>query len=128
MLVAPASRRPEEVLMATAEQCRAALDSLLGEISELDPQQRADALVERTLRCEITDLGLAFWTRVGPDGAEPARQAGDGDPVAQVKFVTDSDTLVAIAEDPQRFARAWVTGKVKVRASLMDVLRLRKFL
>jgi hypothetical protein len=114
--------------MATEEQCRAALDSLLGQISELDPQQRADALVERTLSCEITDLGVRFWTRVGPDGAEPAREATDSDPTAQVRFTTDSDTIVSISEDPQRFARAWLSGKVKVRASVMDVLRLRKFL
>lgn len=114
--------------MATAEQCREALDSLLSEIADLDPQQRAEALVDRTLSCEITDLGLRFWTRVGPEGAEPAREASEGDGTAQVRFVTDSDTIVSIAEDPQRFAKAWLTGKVKVRASVMDVLRLRKFL
>ncbi len=114
--------------MATEEQCREALDSLLGKISELDPQQRADALVDRTLSCEITDLGLHFWTRVGPDGAEPARKASDSDGTAQVRFTTDSDTIVSIAEDPQRFARAWATRKVKVHASIKDVLRLRKFL
>jgi hypothetical protein len=114
--------------MATAQQCREALDSLLGEISELDPQQRAENLVERTLSAEITDLGLRFWTRVGPDGAEPVRQASDSDGTAQVRFITDSDTIVSISEDPQRFARAWLSGKVKVRASVMDVLRLRKFL
>jgi len=126
--MAPARRRPEEVLIATAQQCREALDSLLGEIAELDPKQRAEALVNRTLSCEITDLGLRFWTRVGPDGADPAREATDRDPVAQVRFITDSDTIVFIAEDPQRFGRAWVSGKIKVRASVMDVLRLRKFL
>ena len=114
--------------MATAEQCREALDGLLGQISELDPQQRADALVDRTLSCDITDLGLRFLTRVGPDGAEPVREADDRDGTAQVRFTTDSDTIVSIGEDPQRFARAWLTGKVKVRASVMDVLRLRKFL
>lgn len=114
--------------MATADQARAALDSLLGEIAALDPRQRAEALAKRTLSCEITDLGLRFWTRVSPDGAEPAREAGDADPAAQVRFSTDSDTLVSIAEDPQRFGRAWVSGKIKVRASVMDVLRLRKFL
>ena len=114
--------------MATEEQCREALDSLLGKISELDPQQRADALVDRTLSCEITDLGLRFWTRVGPDGAQPAREASESDGTAQVRFTTDSDTIVSIAEDPQRFARAWATRKVKVHASIKDVLRLRKFL
>jgi len=114
--------------MATAEQCREALDSLLGQISELDPEQRAANLVERTLSCEITDLGVTFWTRLGPDGAQPVRQAGQADGTAQVRFTADSDVVVSIAEEPQRFARAWLTGRVKVHASLRDVIRLRKFL
>jgi hypothetical protein len=114
--------------MATAEQCREALDSLLGRISELDPEQRAANLVQRTLSCEVPDLGILFWTRLGPDGADPVRQASEADGTAQVRFVADSDVVVSIAEDPQRFARAWVTGRVKVHASWRDVLRLRKFL
>jgi hypothetical protein len=114
--------------MATAEECREALDNLLGRISELDPEQRAANLVERTLSAEIPDLGLKFWTRLGPDGAEPVRQASDADGTAQVRFAADSDVVVSIAEDPQRFARAWLTGRVKVHASLRDVMRLRKFI
>lgn len=114
--------------MATAEQCREALDRLLGRISELDPQQRAANLVERTLSCEVTDLGLSFWTKLGPDGAQPVRPASQQDGIAQVRFSADSDTVVSIGQDPQRFARAWLTGRVKVHASLRDVIRLRKFL
>ncbi len=37
-------------------------------------------------------------------------------------------TWSAIAGDPASFARAWLTGKLKVEASLLDLLRLRKFL
>jgi hypothetical protein len=114
--------------MATADQCREALDRLLAHIAELDPQQRAASLVERTLSCEVTDLGLTFWTEAGPDGAKPARLAGDADGTAQVRFVTDSDTIVSIGQDPARFAKAWLGGRVKVHASLRDIMRLRKFL
>jgi hypothetical protein len=118
----------EEVLMATADECREALDRLLGQISELDPEQRAANLVERTLSCEVPDLGLTFWTKVSPDGAEPARLAGEGDGTAQVRFVADSGIVVSISEDPMRFAKLWLGGRVKVHASWRDVLRLRKFL
>lgn len=114
--------------MATAEECREALDSLLGQISELNPEQRAANLLERSLSCEVTDLGISFWTRIGPEGAQPVRLAGEQDGAAQVRFSAASDVIVSIGEDPQRFAKAWVTGRVKVHASLRDVLRLRKFL
>jgi len=36
--------------------------------------------------------------------------------------------LVSIAADPGSFARAWLTGKLKVEANIFDLLRLRKFL
>lgn len=114
--------------MATADECREALDHLLGQISELNPEQRAANLVERTLSCEVRDLGLTFWTEVSPDGALPARLAVDADGTAQVRFVADSDDIVSIAGNPVRFGKLWVTGRVKVHASWRDVLRLRKFL
>ena len=39
-----------------------------------------------------------------------------------------SGELLAVAADPGRFVRAWLTGKVKVEASFTDLLRLRKLL
>jgi hypothetical protein len=33
-----------------------------------------------------------------------------------------------VSGDPKRFLRSWLTGKVKVEASLSDLLRLRKLL
>ena len=36
--------------------------------------------------------------------------------------------LLAIADDPGSFARAWLTGRIKAEASVFDLLRLRKLL
>jgi hypothetical protein len=110
--------------MATAEECRKALESLMTRIADLNPADRAAHFPERTMSCRVPDLGLLFATRIGPHGAE----APPGDKPAQVKFTANSDDLVWIAGDPARFARAWLTGKLKVEASLFDLLRLRKFL
>jgi predicted lipid carrier protein YhbT len=114
--------------MATAEECRKALESLTGRLSEMDPEDRAAHLVDRVLSCRVTDLGITFLTRLGPQGAGPVTEATEGQPAAQVKFTTKSDDLVAIAEDPRSLARAWLTGRVKVEASIFDLLRLRKLL
>lgn len=114
--------------MATADACRKALDTLLGRISEMDPAERAANFPERTMSCRVPDLGLLFVTRIGPDGAAPVEEAAPGTPPAQVRFTANSDDLVSIAGDPASFARAWLTGKLKVEASIFDLLRLRKFL
>jgi hypothetical protein len=114
--------------MATAEECRKALETLLGRIGEMDPADRAANFPERTMSCRVPDLGLLFVTRIGPDGAAPVEEAAPGSPPAQVRFTANSDDLVAIAGDPASFARAWLTGRLKVEANVFDLLRLRKFL
>ena len=116
--------------MATAEECRTALEALAGRLTEVDPQKRSAVLADRSLSCTVTDLGVTFVTKLGPDGAGPVTEAGPGpgDPPAQVRFSTPSDELMAISGDPKRFVRSWLTGKVKVDASLTDLLRLRKLL
>ena len=114
--------------MATAEECRTALEALAGRLSEVDPQKRGGVLADRTLSCTVTDLGVTFVTKLGPDGASPVAEASPGDPPAQVRFSASSDELLAISGDPKRFVRSWLSGKVKVSASLTDILRLRKLL
>src|ERR1700730_14607461 len=108
----------------TAEECRKALESLTGRISDMDAKDRAAHLVDRTLSCRVPDLGLTFVTRLGPDGAEPIQQASNGMPQAQVRFIADSDVVVAIAGDPGSFMRAWLSGKLKVQGSIFDLLHL----
>jgi len=114
--------------MATAEECRSALESLVGRLADLDPADRAAHLADRTLSCTVTDLGVTFLTKLGPDGAGPITDAAGTDQRSNVRFRTDSDELLLIAADPGRFARAWLTGRVRVDASLLDLFRLRKLL
>lgn len=114
--------------MATAEECRTALEALAARLSEVDPQKRAAVLADRSLSCTVTDLGVTFTTKLGADGASPVTEAGPGDPPAQVRFSATSDELLAVSGDPKSFVRSWLTGKVKVEASLTDLIRLRKLL
>jgi predicted lipid carrier protein YhbT len=114
--------------MATAEECRQALDSLLGRLAELDPADKEAHLVDRVISCKVSDLGVTFVTHLGRDGAGPVTVANGSDGPAQVRFTTKSDDLVALAEDPGSIGRAWLTGRLKVEASIFDLLRLRKLL
>lgn len=114
--------------MATADECRKALEGLTGRISDMDAASRAAYLEDRTLSCEIRDLGVTFVTRLGPKGADPIREATDGEDPAQVRFVADSDVVVSVGSDPASFARAWLTGRLKVHGSVLDLVRLRKLI
>jgi predicted lipid carrier protein YhbT len=111
--------------MATAEQCREALAGLTARISEMNQEDRATHLADRTLSCTVSDLGITFITRLGQHGADPVREATAADGPAQIRFTARSDDVLAIADDPGSFARAWLTGRLKVEGNLFDLLRLR---
>ncbi|MGD0683826.1 MAG: SCP2 sterol-binding domain-containing protein [Streptosporangiaceae bacterium] len=117
-----------EAMMATGEECREALAGLVDRISQMKPEDRAAHLADRTLSCKVTDLGVTFRTRLGPDGADPVRPETAADGAAQIRFTAKSDDVVAVAADPGSFARAWLTGRLRVEGNLLDLLRLRKLM
>nr|WP_067465752.1 SCP2 sterol-binding domain-containing protein [Actinomadura macra] len=113
--------------MANEEDCRAALGRIAERLADVDADHLAEHVVERTISCWVPDLGLAFRTRLhagGLDGFVP-----DDDPrSAQVRLTVDSDDLVALARDELNPAKAWATGRLKIEASIFDLLRLRRLL
>jgi hypothetical protein len=114
--------------MATVEECRKALEIVATRISGIDPQARERHLVDRTVSCRVTDLGIEFRTRLGPHGADPISEAAPQDGPAQVTFTAVSDDYVALAEERLHLARAWASGRLKIEASIFDLLRLRNIL
>ncbi len=128
------SDRPTEndlesgVTMATAEECRTALESLMGRVSDMDPTVRQAKLINRTLSCHVSDLGVTYVTRLGPHGADPIKEVHDGFPGAQIRFTAKSADVLAIANDPGSFARAWLSGRLKVEGNFFDLLHLRRLL
>lgn len=114
--------------MATAEECRKALESLTARISEMDSADRAAHLIDRTLSLRVPDLGITFLTRLGAHGADPVAESSAGSPAAQVRFTAKSDDVVSIAADPGSFARAWISGRLKVEGNIFDLLHLRKLI
>jgi len=114
--------------MASAEECREALQQLTGRLSKMSPGDRASYFGNRSMSCEVTDLGVTFVTRFSPDGADPVKEAAPGDPPADIRLAGKSDDVLHLAESPANIARMWVSGKVSVKASMRDLLALRKLL
>lgn len=114
--------------MATAEETRTALESLTGRLGEMDPEVRKAKLMDRTLSCHVRDLGVTYLTRLGPHGADPVQELPDGRGRAQIRFTASSDDVLAIAADPGSFARAWLSGRLKVEGNFFDLLHLRRLL
>jgi hypothetical protein len=124
----PSDADKSEAHMATAEECREALQTLTGRLGDMDPQDRSSFFSNRTFSCYVTDLGITFVTRITEGGAEPVKEAGPDEPPADIRITASSDDTVALAATPANIARMWMSGRVKVQASLRDLLALRRLL
>lgn len=113
--------------MADEAECRTALDRVARRLGEVDSKQFAEHVVERTISCRITDLGIAFRSRIHAGGLDEFERTEDPKS-AQVRLTVNSDDLVALANDELNAAKAWASGRLKVEASIFDLLRLRKLL
>ena len=113
--------------MATAEECREALQTLTGRLGEMNPKDRSSFFSNRSFSCHVTDLGITFMTRIADHGAEPVKEVV-GDPPADIRLTANSDDVVSLAETPANIARMWMAGRVKIQASIRDLLALRRLL
>jgi hypothetical protein len=113
--------------MSSAEECRVALQKLAGRLSELSPGERDQYFGNRSISVTIPDLGVTFVSVLGA-GDDPVREAAPGEPPADMRLTGNSDEVVALAEQPMNIARAWVTGRIKIEASMKDLFRLRRLL
>ena len=115
--------------MASVEECQRALVSLADKLSGVDPDVRAKYVVTRTLACRIPDLDVVFLATLNDDGLEELRCSDGSDTDgAQVRLAADSDDLLALLEGELSPPVAWATGRLKVQASPLDLVKLRALL
>lgn len=109
--------------MATIEECRAALEKLAAGIARRTGGQGD---LDRSVSCRISDLGTGFHAQLA-DGQLRDITDGENDD-AQITLTTSSDDLVALTNGGLSFTSAWGSGRLKVDASFMDLLKLRSML
>src|SRR5262245_29936880 len=111
--------------MATVEQCREALADVAARMAA-DPEAAARVNLDRSLTCEIRDLGVTFTGRLRGGNLVDLTQGED--PKAQIRLSVNGDDLLAMVAGSLNFAAAWASGRLSVKASFGDLLKLRKLL
>jgi hypothetical protein len=115
--------------MATIEECRSALDTLSANLAGAERAVRDATALDRSLSCRITDLDITFVGRLtGSSIRDVVAVPGSPARKAQIRLAMTGDDLVRLVDGELNFAKAWGSGRVKVQASLRDVLRLRSLL
>ena len=112
--------------MATVDECRAALQKLAQRMADnaAETSQRLD--FDRSLVCRVTDLGVAFHGELS--GGQILGLTDGDDPKAKIKLTSSSDDLIALVDGQLNVASAWASGRIKIEAGMMDLLKLRKLL
>lgn len=108
--------------MATVEECEKALNDLAARLAARDPSSNRSTL-DRTISCHIRDLGLTWAGRLRDGRLEDITPVSSTD--AQVKLNMKSEDLLTLVAGDLNMAAAWATGRVKVDASVRDIMRLR---
>ena len=108
--------------MASVQECRTAIDALSAAMGARGPGSGLD----RTLSCLATDLGVTWSGRLREGGLQDVTE--EERPKAQIRLALSSDDLVALTSGGLGFASAWASGRLKVEASVVDLLKLRSLL
>lgn len=112
--------------MATVEQCEQAIADLAARLDTVDAGTRQKHVPDRTIGLTLLDLDVTFLGRL-EHGSLVDVHVAEG-PRPQVRLVMNSDDLVSLTNGELHFAHAWATGRLRLNASLRDLLRLRAFM
>lgn len=112
--------------MATRDEVEAAVRSLVLRLAEVAPDLRRAHVVERTVSCHVTDLDVVWTARLGEDGLEHLTEHAEER--AQVRVAVTGDDLVALVDGRLGVTTAWASGRLRVQAGPLDLLRLRTLL
>lgn len=119
-------RRTERQIMASTEECREALNRFAARLAEGDSKSKGRSNFERRLACDVTDLNASFHGRFSR-GKLVDIEDGD-DRGAEIRMTVSSDDLVALVDEELDFTNAFTSGRVKIKASFMDLLKLKGML
>ena len=112
--------------MASVEECETAFQALADRLAGADATAHRHATIDRSLSCRLRDLDIAFGARLH-DGQlkEIRRMDVAAARQAQVKLTMTSDVLMQLVAGDVNFASAWASGRVKIDARVLDLLKLR---
>lgn len=109
--------------MASVEECEQAFHGLAAKLAGADPAARQKASFDRSLTCTLKDLKVTFAGQLRGGQLVDIHQVDKPD--AQVKMTMSSDDLLKLVAGELAMASAWATGRVKIDASVFDLLKLR---
>ena len=113
--------------MASKEEVEERLGELIGRLGNDEEAARAidGSLPERRiLTLHVTDLDARYWSELAGGQLSPLLE---GEPEeAHIRLSVKSDDLLDPLDGGGNILNAFVSGRVRIKASFSDLLRLRR--
>jgi len=110
--------------VATPEQVEATIGSLIGRLDTLDSSSRSMLPSRRMVETTCPDLDTT-WHALWEEGTVGEILRGTAPRRPDIRVKVNSDDLLALADGSLPFRQAWQAGRIKLDASVTDMLRLR---
>jgi alkyl sulfatase BDS1-like metallo-beta-lactamase superfamily hydrolase len=94
--------------------------------TKLAGSQKRNAILERTVSCRLTDTDVTYRGEL-KDGHMQGITTEPG-PTAQIRLTMTSDDLVALGAGQVSLGSAWLSGRMKVEGSILDLLKLKSLI
>ena len=109
--------------VASVAECERAFHALAERLAGADADTRSTASFDRSLSCALPDLGVIFAGRLQDGTLTDIRRVDSKE--AQVRLSMSSDDLIRLVAGELHLGSAWASGRVKVHASVFDLIKLR---
>jgi hypothetical protein len=114
--------------VATKAEVQRQLAALMARLDDNEANLRSAIPNRRVLRCVVPDLDAAWYSVVDNGHVSPPSEAAPANGRADITLRVGSDDLVDLVEGRVSFLSAFSSGRVRVDASIVDLLRLRSLL
>jgi len=111
--------------MASKEEVTTLLASMRAKMDDPATQASLQGFT-KTIQFSFPDLGTSYLFRIENGAVKESGEASIEKPDIGVSM--SSDTLVAIASNKMSGMSAFMTGKLKVRGSVGDLMKLQKLM
>lgn len=112
--------------MATPADVETAVRGLVTRLAEVDAETRRRVLVDRTVSCTVVDLRVTWSGRLCEEGLCDVTEGETQR--AQVRLALTSDDLLAMSQGRLPVTAAWASGRLRVQAGPLDLLKMRALL
>lgn len=112
--------------MATQEACFAAICTVVARFNDLDVGHKRTRIPERTVGCTVLDLDVTYVGTLDGGYLVDIRESRDHE--SDMRLICASDDLIALVDGELKFSHAWSTGRVRIDASMRDLIRMRALL